>query len=139
MSVSQFCSHSCFVTGEIFVTLRLEKRSQPFRLKNPAGIPHRKRLSPSPHLLHCALVAPVVLSFMLVEGVAAAAGPLFPGAQYTAGTRPTCVAVADLDGDGDADFAVANWESENVSVLLNDGGGTFAAHGTCAAGVSPRS
>jgi hypothetical protein len=37
------------------------------------------------------------------------------------------VAVADLDGDDDVDLAVANTYSDDVSVLLNNGDGTFAA------------
>ncbi|MCH7841105.1 MAG: FG-GAP repeat protein, partial [Planctomycetes bacterium] len=36
---------------------------------------------------------------------------------YGAGDRPRSVAIGDLDGDGDADLAVANF-SDNVSVLL---------------------
>src|SRR5262245_52825260 len=42
------------------------------------------------------------------------------------GTSPRSVAAGDLDGDGDLDLAVANSSSANVSVLLNDGSGTFA-------------
>ena len=37
--------------------------------------------------------------------------------------------VADLDGDGDHDLAVANVLSADVSILLNVGDGTFAAVG----------
>ncbi len=42
---------------------------------------------------------------------------------YGAGGVPRCVSIGDLDGDGDADLAVANLNSDNVSVLLNLGGG----------------
>ena len=48
---------------------------------------------------------------------------------YAAGARPISVAIADLDGDGDLDLAVANGENfidNTVSVLLNNGDGTFA-------------
>jgi hypothetical protein len=70
----------------------------------------------------------VSLLLTLVCGSAAlAAGPLFPGAQYDAGEWPVSVAVGDLDGDERLDLAVANWRSDDVSVLLNDGDGTFAA------------
>jgi flagellar hook assembly protein FlgD len=37
---------------------------------------------------------------------------------YGAGTRPSSIGIADLDGDGDQDLAVANARSNNVSVLL---------------------
>ena len=36
------------------------------------------------------------------------------------------MAIGDLDGDGHADLAVANQNSDDVSVLLNLGQGTFA-------------
>ena len=34
----------------------------------------------------------------------------------------------DLDGDGDDDVAVTNRADDTVSVLLNNGNGTFAGH-----------
>lgn len=43
---------------------------------------------------------------------------------YDAGGLPRAVALADVDGDGDADILVGDG---GVSVLLNQGGGTFAA------------
>ena len=45
---------------------------------------------------------------------------------YTVGSDPQTVCSVDLDGDGDNDLAVANLGSDNVSVLLNNGDGTFA-------------
>jgi hypothetical protein len=56
---------------------------------------------------------------MLCMNAALADGPLFPGAQYPAGERPTSVAIGDLDGDQVPDLAVANSGSDNVPVLLN--------------------
>jgi hypothetical protein len=44
-------------------------------------------------------------------------GSLYPGAKFAAGFEPSSVAVGDLDGD--ADLAVANFNSAEVSVLLN--------------------
>jgi hypothetical protein len=58
---------------------------------------------------------------------ALAAGPLFPGAQYEVGIRPASVAVGDLNGDGWLDLTTANLSSADVSVLLNNGDGTYAA------------
>ena len=44
-----------------------------------------------------------------------------------AATDPTSVAAVDLNGDGKPDLAVSNFYSDTVSVLLNNGNGTFAA------------
>src|SRR5262249_3989943 len=41
--------------------------------------------------------------------------------------HPQSVAVGDLNGDGVPDLAVANSSSNNVSILLGKGDGTFAA------------
>ena len=52
-----------------------------------------------------------------------------PDAQvtYAAGSEPISVAVADLNGDGKPDLAVANYGDNTVSVLLGNGDGTFQA------------
>jgi hypothetical protein len=50
---------------------------------------------------------------------------------------PTSVFSADLDGDGDLDLATANYDSHNVSVLLNNGDGTFAPHSVYSVGDTP--
>ena len=44
---------------------------------------------------------------------------LFPDKKYGAGDGPWSVAVGDFDGDGAQDLAVANYESDDVSVLIN--------------------
>ncbi len=49
------------------------------------------------------------------------------GSPFAVGTQPVSVAVADFNGDGIADLAVANWGSNNVTVLLGNGSGGFAA------------
>jgi streptogramin lyase len=43
------------------------------------------------------------------------------------GSAPTSVAVGDFNGDGKLDLAVANELSNNVSILLGNGNGTFQA------------
>jgi len=51
--------------------------------------------------------------------------PFAPAINYEVGDSPSCVYFADLDGDGDLDLAVSNVTSYNVSILKNNGDGTF--------------
>jgi outer membrane protein assembly factor BamB len=53
-------------------------------------------------------------------------GTLQPPALYAVGTHPYAIALADLDGNGSPDLAVADGSS-GLRVLLNQGDGTFAA------------
>jgi hypothetical protein len=46
---------------------------------------------------------------------------------FAAGTGPVSVALGDFNGDGKSDLAVANYNSNNVSILLGTGTGTFGA------------
>jgi Flp pilus assembly secretin CpaC len=50
-----------------------------------------------------------------------------PGSPYTVGTTPSSVVVADFNGDGDLDFAVANRGDNSISVFKGDGTGRFTA------------
>ncbi|MBF0462794.1 MAG: VCBS repeat-containing protein, partial [Magnetococcales bacterium] len=50
----------------------------------------------------------------------------------------TFVTVADLNGDGQADMLVSNYNSGIVSVLLGNGNGTFQAHVDYSVGASPQ-
>src|SRR5438128_8278020 len=58
---------------------------------------------------------------------------------FDAGSNPVSVAVGDFNRDGIADLAVANNGSNNVSVLLGKGDGTFGAAIHYAAGSGPNS
>jgi hypothetical protein len=58
------------------------------------------------------------------------------GGPFLVGDGPTSAASADLNGDGDADLAVSNWSSNEVSVLLGNGDGTFDARTNYATGSS---
>jgi hypothetical protein len=53
------------------------------------------------------------------------------------GSVPNSVAVADFNGDGKTDLAIANAGSNTVTVLLGNGDGTFAAPLSPATGATP--
>jgi 6-phosphogluconolactonase (cycloisomerase 2 family) len=64
---------------------------------------------------------------------------------FTTGTQPISVAIGDLDGDGKPDLAVANYNSNTVSVYRNTsnsgsiGAGSFAAKQDFTTGTRPYS
>ena len=66
-----------------------------------------------------------VISFLLFLGSAFSQDLFAPKVDYGAGSGPAGVTSADFDGDGKMDLAVANAFSDNISILLNDGFGTF--------------
>ena len=47
------------------------------------------------------------------------------GSPYNVGKNPSSVVVADFNGDGNADFAVANKDDNTISVFKGDGTGKF--------------
>ncbi len=57
---------------------------------------------------------------------------------YPVGTGPALIVTGDFNGDGKLDLAVANTGSNDVSILLNNGDGTFKAALSSPAGVSPQ-
>ena len=60
------------------------------------------------------------------------------GQNYEAGTAPYSLTAAPLDGpDNGADLIVSNHNSENLSILLNKGDGTFQPATTIATGKAP--
>ncbi len=68
-----------------------------------------------------------ILILLVALNTTASAQVLFAArTNYLAGNGPTSVSSADFDGDGDNDLAVANEFSNSVSVLFNNGDGTFA-------------
>ena len=73
---------------------------------------------------------------VLLGGTGGSFGPA-TSIPFPAGSKPTDVAVADLNGDAKQDLAVANDGSSNVSILLGDGAGSFAAPTNVTAGTNP--
>lgn len=65
------------------------------------------------------------------------AAPSFAASSFAAGISPTNVAIADLNNDGNKDLAVANQISNDVSILLGNGNGSFATQTLVVAGSSP--
>src|SRR6266849_4211060 len=73
------------------------------------------------------LVLGAVLLLSLGHPANAGAIDFAAGKSYPVGTGPTVIVVGDFNGDGKADLAVANGGSNDVSILLNNGDGTFAS------------
>ncbi|MFY8001585.1 MAG: FG-GAP-like repeat-containing protein, partial [Candidatus Kapaibacteriota bacterium] len=86
---------------------------------------------------------PFVMGFRTRAGAGPATFPTQPaGSPFAAGTSTFSVAFGDVDGDGDLDVATANFSSNNVSVLLNNGSGSYTgAVGSpfAVGGTDPRS
>jgi hypothetical protein len=62
-----------------------------------------------------------------------------PGSPVSSGSRPEGMAIADVDGDGNADIAITNQSAAQVTVLLGDGAGglTPAAGSPVPTGAQP--
>ncbi len=62
----------------------------------------------------------------------------FGGVTYVnVGTRPRAIATTDFNNDGKPDLAVANSNSNNVSILLGNGNGGFGLTATLTTGNAP--
>jgi hypothetical protein len=64
-------------------------------------------------------------------------GTFAPAVNFPTGERTRSVAVADLNRDGIPDLAVANQNSDTVSVLLGNGDGSFHNAPDLATGIGP--
>jgi len=73
-------------------------------------------------LPRCSVLA---LALALFAGPVRGTGPSFSSASFPTGTTPVYIAVADFNGDGRQDIAVANQGSSNVTVLLAKAGGGY--------------
>ena len=65
---------------------------------------------------------------------ATATAPSSTRCTYAVGTGPYAIVAGDFNGDGRTDLAVANHGSNDVSVLLGNGDGTFQPQVTYAVG-----
>jgi hypothetical protein len=80
----------------------------------------------------------VVLLLAPLERPAGAHGSTFAAkVDFGTGTEPYSTAIGDFNGDGRLDIAVANLQSDTVSILLGTGSGTFGPKSDFAAGPSP--
>jgi hypothetical protein len=64
---------------------------------------------------------------------------LFTAPAFPVGNNPVSQAVGDFNGDGHADLAVINQNSNTVSVLLGNGNGSYAPKTDYATGTTPTS
>ncbi len=53
-------------------------------------------------------------------------GLFAPAVSCPVDSNPVFALAEDLDNDGDKDFAVANFNSDSISIIINNGDGTFA-------------
>src|SRR5215467_4758544 len=57
---------------------------------------------------------------------------------YPVGTSPSVIVIGDFNGDGKPDLAAGNAGTNDVSILLNNGDGTFKTAVNSASGASPQ-
>jgi uncharacterized repeat protein (TIGR01451 family) len=93
----------------------------------PSHRHHRSRPHPSRRSLAIAAVVAALALGGPGSALALAPGDLTEpdSSPVAVGNFPYSIATADLDGDGVPDLAVANYQSDTVSILLNDGSGDF--------------
>ena len=87
-----------------------------------------------PKLRLCILI---LLLAMCVVSSASGQTYLFGRADFPSGIGPESAIVADFNGDGRPDLAVANSGENTVSILLGKGDGTFASRRDFATGKTP--
>ncbi|RUT03993.1 hypothetical protein DSM106972_049070 [Dulcicalothrix desertica PCC 7102] len=62
-----------------------------------------------------------------------------PNSPFSVGLDPRSIALGDFNKDGNQDLAVANNQSDNISILLGDGKGSFGTAANFGAGDAPLS
>src|SRR5215471_16950847 len=81
--------------------------------------------------------AALLLASLSAFGPAARAAGFQTAAIVPTGSHPRWVVIEDFNGDGNLDMAVPNSFSNNVTVLLGNGDGTFQSPLTFSAGQGP--
>ena len=81
----------------------------------------------------------VVVNYQVLDSAATAAISFATKVDYVTGYNPFSVTSADVNGDGQPDLITANYGSDTVSVLKNNGTGVFAYKVDYATGISPSS
>src|SRR5437016_1311203 len=88
--------------------------------------------------LRCLSITSLLAVLIAASAPAAQAAVSFSGpTNFGAGNTPFSVAVGDFNGDSKPDLAVANYGSNDVSILLGDGSGGFTGPTNFAAGTNP--
>ncbi len=89
----------------------------------------------APRSPHSRLSAALVL--LALSAVSVSASEFTTAVNYAAGTSPISIVVADFNGDGKPDLAIADFNSGDVSILLGNGNGTFQTAVSYGAGTRP--
>src|SRR5438034_239166 len=89
--------------------------------------------------LGAGLVSSFLFLVSLASPVRAVPVSFAPKADYATGSAPISVAIADLNGGGKPDLAVAYLVVSTVSVLLGNVNGTFGPKADFATGSAPSS
>jgi uncharacterized repeat protein (TIGR01451 family) len=103
---------------------------------NQAGWNYTRKISMLSNLRMLGVAMSLSL-LMLGNPAHLAAVDFAAGTGYPVGTSPSGVVVADFNGDGKPDIAVANTGSSTVSILLGNGDGTFQTAMNFNAGNNP--
>ena len=82
------------------------------------------------------MIALILTGILMTSGTAMAAG-FAPPVIYSTGNGPSSVTTGDFNLDGKQDLAVSNQLSNNVSILLGNGDGTFQPAINYAVGRAP--
>jgi len=87
--------------------------------------------------LNCSRAAVVVCCLLVSLTLASAQSLDFTTNTYTVGANPCWVAAADLIGDGSVDLVCANYGTNTLTILTNNGSGVFHLKGTLTVGNGP--
>ncbi len=88
-------------------------------------------------LIMSAATAAITVLLVFAGNVFAVEIQFDPAVNYVVGNTPRSVAVADFDGGAGNDLAVVNYLSFDLSILLNNGDGTFASDVRYSLGAYP--